>query len=101
MKKRELIMHGIVSVVAGGGPFNTGVPDLDSVLSNGWSLATGIVAAVGVIWFLISLAMLGFAIGDENPHQKKSAIKSVIGSVILIAAGSIATALLAGTSAGG
>ncbi len=78
----------------------TGVNDLDTLLENGWTLATGVLAVIGAVWFLISLAMIGFAMGDENPHQKKAGIKSAVGALILMTAGGIATALLAGTSAG-
>ena len=72
----------------------TGINELDEPINKAWTVFSGLIIVFGVIWFVISLIQFGFAVGDENPHQKKSAVKNIVGALIIAAAGAIATFVL-------
>lgn len=74
---------------------NTGIPELDEPINRFATFISGAAAAIGFIWLVASLVMFGFAQGDQSPHEKKTAMKSAFGAVIVMSAGVIAL-LIAG-----
>jgi hypothetical protein len=73
------------------GPFTTGVPEIDDKLNNVVGIIGGIAAGGGFIWLIVSLIMLGLANGEQSSHEKKTAVNHIIGAVIVMSAGAIAT----------